>query len=363
MDIQIRRATLEDRERIGRFLKKAYGERAQYKFPARWRWEYVDNPFWNEDRLPIWLAEMRGEIVGQTGEMIVPLKLGDSVRRAAWGVDLIVLPEHRKKGIGRLLIEALADYHDTFLALTMSPISRGVMASLGFTALNGVTEFGKTVRFDSEGALEALEARLGEGSALVRVSRRLGLGGMIASALNSRARLRDMRGLRELEHRFEIEGIERFGDEITQLWNRLASHFPAIVRRDAVYLNWKFVDQPHMAYEKFVLRQAGGVRGYVITRRGVPPEPSVGVIADVLAAPGDDDVVQALLVHAVNHLKRAGVQSIVAASSWPSYVPHFLRLGFDEVGEAIPMFRCREVHPTDWFLSMGDHDWDQYPLL
>jgi len=198
----------------------------------------------------------------------------------------------------------------------------------------------------------------------------LRLGWAVALLLNLSIRLRDARRLYEKDRGLTIEKFERFGDEIDRLWDQLAPCFPAIVQRDAVYLNWKFVEQPHMQYEKFVVRQAGVVRGYVITRKGIPPEPNVGVIADVFAAPDDDRVLHALLVHATKHLRRAGVKTIIAASSLPSYVAHFLRLRFKETRRMIPIFRCKTATgrnlvncPRGWFLSMGDHDWDQYPLL
>ena len=367
MDVQVRQATLEDQERIGQFLQVAYQDRAQFKFPARWLWEYVDNPFWDGDGLPIWLAEADGKIVGQTCEMMVPLKLGDNIYRAAWGVDFIVLPEYRRRGIGQLLQQAQIGYHDIFMVLTMSPISRQVLVSQGFAEIDTVAELGKTMRFDSDDALGVVDAKLGRGNALARMCRRLRLGGLVAPVLSSLARLRDARRLRARDRGLVIEQVERFGDEIDQLWDQLASRFSAIVPRDAAYLNWKFVEQPHVRYERFVVRQAGAVCGYVITRVGIPPEPNIGIIADVFAAP-DDDVLPALLVHATKHLRRAGVKAILSASSLPSYVAHFLRLGFKETRRMVPMFHCQETidpgmtgAPQKWFLSMGDHDWDQYP--
>ena len=370
MDVKIRQATLEDKERIGHFLRIAYQDRAPYKFPARWLWEYVDNPFWDDDRLPIWIAEADGEIVGQTCVMAVPLKLGERIYQAALGTDFVVHPERRGKGIGRLLQQSQVEYHDIFMVLTMSPISRKILASLGYTEIDPVVELNKTMRFDSDDALDVLKAKLGRLDALAKVCRRFGLGWAVAVVLNLSVRLREARRLRERERSLTIDEVEHFGDEIDQLWDQLAPYFPAIVQRNAEYLNWKFVDQPHMQYEKFVVRRADTVCGYVITRQGRPPEPKVGVIADVFAAPDDDSALRALLVHATKHLRHAGVKAIVAASSLSSYAAHFLRLGFKESGRSIPMFRCTGPAKRNltnweegWFFSMGDHDWDQYPLL
>ena len=39
----------------------------------------------------------------------------------------------------------------------------------------------------------------------------------------------------------EVRLIQRFDDSFTELWDALAPRFDFAVRRDAAYLNWKFV--------------------------------------------------------------------------------------------------------------------------
>jgi hypothetical protein len=138
-----------------------------------------------------------------------------------------------------------------------------------------------------------------------------------------------------------------------------------IVQRDARYLNWKFVEQPHVTYQGFAASENDSLRGYVITRSGTPPEARIGVIADLFTAPDDKEAISALLAHAVRHLRRAGAHYVIAATSLPGYLAHYLRLGFQETKQVVPMFRNQSMEhaPTrGWFLSMGDHDWDQFPL-
>lgn len=366
MDINIRQATLEDRERIGHFLQTAYEERAKYKFPARWHWLFVENPFWAGARLPIWLAEVDGQIAGQTCEMVVPLKLGGGIYPAAWGVDYIVLPQFRRHGIGRLLQRAQSDYHDIFMALSMSPISRQVLVDLGFEAANPAIELHKTIRVSPDRARKIVNDRLGAGSIVSRALTMRPAATALAAFLSLFRRLRHLARQRPGTDGVTLERVERFGDEVDELWARLAPRFPAIVQRDAAYLNWKFIEQPWMQYDKFVAWRAKTPCGYVITRTGTPPEAKVGIVADLFAAPDDDAVIRRLLWQATEHLRRAGVQQIVAASSVPEYVAHFLQQGFRRTREVVPMVRGRtigEVPTGDWFLSMGDHDWDQFPLV
>lgn len=366
MTVIIRQATPDDQERIGRFLQIAYRGRAQYKFPARWSWQFVENPFWDGNGLPIWLAEADDQIVGQTCVMMVPLKWADRSCLAGWAVDTVVLPDYRRQGIGRQLQATQTKDNDIVMGLMMSPITRRFKVGLGWEEANPVIELYKTIRFSPQQARAIVANKLGAGNMLSSACRLRHAAGALATSLSFFKRLRDLLGPRTGIHSITVERVERFDDGIDQLWTRLAPHFPLIVQRDAAYLNWKFAEQPHMDYDKFVARRGQTVSGYVITRTGTPPEARMGIIADLFAASEDDAVLRRLLVHAIGHLRREGVNGIIAASSVPEYVAHFLQQGFRRTRELIPMFRSKTVAqmPTDgWFLSVGDHDWDQYPLM
>ena len=42
--------------------------------------------------------------------------------------------------------------------------------------------------------------------------------------------------------------IRRFRPKFSELWERLAPKFDFAVRRDARYLNWKYIEAPHVRY-------------------------------------------------------------------------------------------------------------------
>ena len=58
--------------------------------------------------------------------------------------------------------------------------------------------------------------------------------------------------------RAEVRLIQRFDDSFTALWDELAPKFALAVRRDAAYLNWKYVSAPHVRYSIAVLRRTTG---------------------------------------------------------------------------------------------------------
>lgn len=366
VDVRIGQANIADQERIGHFLQLAYEDRAQFRFPARWLWEFVNNPFWDGDDLPIWLAEADGQIVGQTCVMMVPLKWADRSCLAAWAVDTIVLPDFRRQGIAWRLQATQTEDNDILMGLMMSATTRRFKVDLGFEEANPVSELYRTIHFSPGQARKIVDNKLGASHVLSRACKMRSAAAALATSLSLYTRLRDLLRPRAGMRTITMERVERFSDEIDRFWARLAPHFPVIVQRDAAYLNWKFTEQPHMNYHKFLARQGQTVCGYVITRTGTPPEAKVGIIADLFAAPDDDIVIRRLLLHAIEHLRREGVNGIVAASSVPEYVAHFLQQGFRKTREVIPMFIGKTLPPipaSGWFMSIGDHDWDQYPLM
>ena len=135
----VRQASLEDESAIARFLTEAYGERAQFKYPARWKWQFRDNPFLSEfPGLPIWIAVRNDRVVGQTCAQIEPLRVGDRETLVGWSVDTVVLPEFRGLGLGKQLQKANQDSHPVFMSLSMSSANRGIKESLGGSRLPDV---------------------------------------------------------------------------------------------------------------------------------------------------------------------------------------------------------------------------------
>ena len=60
--------------------------------------------------------------------------------------------------------------------------------------------------------------------------------------------------------RADVEPIRRFDASFTDLWERLADRFELAVRRDAAYLNWKFIEPPHVRYSVAALKRDGPPR-------------------------------------------------------------------------------------------------------
>ncbi len=374
-EITIRRATLADREAIAAFLPRAYPGRWQYKYPHRWEWAYLHNPYLEEGLLPVWIAVTpQGKVVGQTCALLEPLKLGEQARLAAWSVDTFLDPAFRGRGIGYRLQEANQEANEIFMSLSMSAANRRIKEKLGGQPLEEVQLLVRTMRHEPERAVETLARRLAPGAnplgrTASQVFTALGLDRALAAGLNARRQQADLRLSKRADHTLAFDLVPEFGAELDGLWRQAGQHFYALVQRDSAYLNWKYVQQPHMDYQRIVARRAGAACGYLVLRIGQPPEPHVGIIADLFAAPQDEATLHALLVRALAYFHQQGVESATAATTSPAYLSVYRRFGFRPVKAVRPMGHCRgadanwarALEPGAWLLGKGDHDWDQYP--
>jgi hypothetical protein len=374
--IIVRRATLEDRPAIFKFIQTVYDDRWQYKIPERWQWEFVENPFLEGKDLPVFIAvDDQGNVVGQTCSLVEPLKIGGRICRVGWSVDTFLLPEYRGQGIGFQLQKANNEANPIFMSLDMSLTNRRIKAGLGSVPIDPVRQYYRLVRYEPESIVAAVEnwfsRRAGSARRLAgAVLRRSFLDRAAAALLNGWVDLKDRLLLGTGKTGLEIQPVERFGEEADRLWEKLSSCYYALVKRDHEYLNWKYTRQPLVRYALFTAKRQGEICGILILRTGKAPERFLGVIADLFTAPDDESAIRELLTFALRYFKKARVKDIVAASSIYSYQKCFEALGFKQKKEVFPMFHCKtEIpecaaaqEPGSWLFGKSDHDWDQYPL-
>jgi len=373
MEVLVRQAAKEDEKLIQEFLKIAYEGRWQFKYPERWYWEFVNNPYWSGDKLPIWIALQDGRVVGQTCAMYSPLKVGDYLHKVAWSVDTIVLPEYRGGGIGSQLQRANANHNKIFMSVNMSEANRRIKLKLGSIHVEPVCVYRRWMRYNGDAVSKFLIRRVDKNAIMkkltVRIIRSLSINKLLASLANIRL---DMR-ISTLKNRTKtnatkIRQIEDF-DCVESLWEKTRDQYNVIVARDAQYLNWKFLAQPHMHYKTYVGERNGEIKGYIILRKARPPERNIGIIADLYAARDDKETLEALIGSAV-HFFGKGVELIDCATTVGEYKRVYESFGFGKIEQVVPMFYSKGEFlrndiirkPGGWFLAMGDHDWDQYPL-
>ena len=372
--ITIRRATLEDKPAIFAFLEKAYGDKARYKYPERWEWQFEKNPYKPNDELPVFIAVTEdGQVVGQSAAMYEPLKIEQESQILAWALDAYVLEEYRGQNLGFETLRINCENHPLWMGMVMAPSSRHILLKLGCQPTDKVIAFRRMAHIDPDSLWIGLQNRTLDkhllrkfGTFLVKNLRFSYLG---AWFINTGVNIHDFLISSRIDNNIKIQECTTISDEFDKFWQKIQGKFSIIVERDSTFLTWKYHNQPNMNYKIFSAHKNGEMTGYIILRFAKPPESNTGIIADILADPDDRATLAALINTAVRQFKAENLKYISAASSIPAYQRAFRIAGFLKQKEIVPLLNNRCENPSyrclfdsgHWFLGRSDHDWDQFP--
>jgi GNAT superfamily N-acetyltransferase len=340
---------------------------------SRWTWQFVENPFGPRqgDELPVWIAVDGDRVVGQAAVQKALIQVEGKTFEAGWAVDIMVLPSHRGAGIGHRIHEAVASEVDILLALVMAQASRRMAEREGCVTLAEVHQLTRWARLDAASVRRYLLVRTANhrwAHAAAHFSCSVFQFHQLFPRLaNPLLRLRDFvnRSLREPGATNIVE-VDCFGPEIDELWERTRGDYPVIFPRDARFLNWRFVDCPEPRYRRFVAERGGQAVGYVVLRRAERVELPQGIIVDLYASRRDVQTVDELVRHSLAFFGES-VSAVDCGTSVPEFEAVLRKHGFFRTRAHRPTCLCRDSAlrdrlaqlRNDWFLSKGDHDWDQ----
>jgi hypothetical protein len=162
--------------------------------------------------------------------------------------------------------------------------------------------------------------------------------------------------------------VPRFDDGVTSLWERVSRNFAFAVRRDAAYLNWKFVDAPHVEYLCATCVRDGETCGYIVFRHVEKDGWRATIITDFLADPNRPDVLHALLRWVDGQALTARSDVIRVFATHARYIEVLHGAGYadrDPVMRFVARINAVEVPPTfydsfaEWHVTVGDSDNDR----
>ena len=258
----------DDKRAVEALYRRVFGNDAADASRLRWDWQYRHNPNNPGDEPEIWIAREGTTIVGQYATMPVKLSLKGREVLASWGMDVMVAPERQRQGLGEVLFRTW---------------DRNVGAALGLGLSDSSYRLFQKLNWPDVGPVPCLVKPLTR-RALRRPNWPQPLNRLV-SALTLPivlivARTRPLRA--------EVRLIQRFDDSFTTLWDELAAKFEFAVRRDAAYLNWKYISAPHVRYSIAVLRRNDRNIGYAVYRHLHEPRGRVTLMVDFLADPDDE---------------------------------------------------------------------------
>jgi GNAT superfamily N-acetyltransferase len=348
--VTVERRKPGDDAEISRLYESVFGPALTEGSRKRWRWQYLENPNTREDGPEIWVAREGDTILGQYASMPVRLQWAGREVRSSWGMDVFLREEARGKGLGARLFTAWSDHVDVALGLGLTPASYRLFKKLEYVDVGPVPFFRKV-----------LDPRA--------VARRR-LGPMLGAAAGAAAAL----ALRAIEPRpaavadagLTVSAVTGFSPEYDTLWERCRDAYAMCVRRDAAYLDWKYVRCPTRAYELREARRRGELRGFAVSRHEDYRGLRLGWIVDVFAAPDDHAAKDALIAATLESFQSARVAKAQAFAMSRALGHDLRRRGFTQARS--PMQFCVRARvpsadaladPGRWHVVFGDSDMDR----
>jgi GNAT superfamily N-acetyltransferase len=337
-----------DDDELLRLYRAVFGEELAESSRLRWRWQYLDNPATTDAGPEIWVARDGGTLLGQYASMPVQLRWGDREVRSSWGMDVFLSPAARGRGVGARLFTAWSDHVEVALGLGLTPSSHGLFQKLRYADVGPVPFYYKI-----------LDPR-------AVAARRLGprWAGVAGRLLDVGWRLRHPE--RKRSSHVVIAPITRFDARYDTLWDGAGGSYAMCVRRDAAYLNWKYVDCPHRRYDVVEATRDGALAGFAVSRHEDRRGLRLGWIVDLFAHSDDHAGRDALIGHLLDGFRRAGVARAQAFSMNAAVGAGLARRGF-RPGRSPMQFCVRARVPSDgvfaatdrWHVMFGDSDMDR----
>jgi GNAT superfamily N-acetyltransferase len=335
----------EDRTEIDALFRRVFGNAQADASRARWDWQYRLNP--NSREPQIWIARDEGKVVGQYATMPVRLKVNAEEIDASWGMDVMIAPERQRQGLGEVLFRTWDEHTGASLGMGLSVASHRLFQKLQWPDVGPVPCLVKPISpraFTRPG----WPALLNRGVAIATVP--------LVAALRSKRATSELVPVREFDARF------------TNLWERVAPEFALAVRRDAPYLQWKYITLPHIAYTILALDRGATVAGYAVFRHLDEPRGRVTALIDLLADPDDRTAVAALLAGVEREARSAGSNKIRAFIMNRAFRNTMHAHGYFRVPStvelvvkinAVTVGREFYAHTGDWHVTFGDSDQDR----
>jgi GNAT superfamily N-acetyltransferase len=262
-----------------------------------WAWKFLGSPYGDS---VITVAEDHGEIVGHCGAIRLDVRNEGRILPAFMGVDAMVAPEYRGKGLFQEIETHLNEsYRKRGAALTFSfanPSSSrlleryGVRQNLG--EIESQTKVTNYVKF--------LCARVS-----AKVSGNKGKGWPRKAELLPSF-------VEKKQGEITLESTARFGSEVEDLWHSPCPSSRIMVAKGSEYLNWRYIDHPEKSYSPILVRKSGELVGLIVMGTLEFPYRK-GTIADCYFKDGRDEALMKLaLAQAVRYIKETGLESVTA---------------------------------------------------
>ncbi len=268
----IQRFSPDDRRGLELLYRRTYGHEAVDRLRFLWDWARRNPAAGLEP--PFWVVREGPTVVAACPLAPVRITVRGQDVAGTWSAGPLVVSERQRQGLGGALLRAW---------------DRGTGVALGSGLSEATLTRLQEMRWPKPMTVPCLV------KPLTRRALRRPTWPVAVNRLVSAVTLPLIRVVGRLQPlREEMQAVRRFESDVDGLWARVRGRFDLAIQRDAKYLNWKFLEPPHVRYQVAVLRRDSDVAGYIVYRHLREPQGRVTQIVDFLADPADEKAVATL---------------------------------------------------------------------
>jgi hypothetical protein len=341
----------EDQRGVEALYRRVFGPDAAAASRLRWDWQYRRNPKNPNGEPLLWVVREGPTIIGHCATMAVRLSLRGREIDAAWGTDPMVAPERQRVGLEEELLRAWDRSVGAALGLGLSESSCRLLQKMHWPAVAPIHSL-----------IKPLTRRAFRHPRWPMPINRL-VSAVTLPIVRIAARVRPLRA--------DVEPMRRFDGSFTDLWERVAPRFALAVRRDAPYLNWRYIEPPHVRCSVAALKRDGRYDGYVVYRHLQEPRGRVTLLVDALADPEDEIGFKTLLRWVDVEARHAGSDKIRGFATHTGFRRLMRRSGYFQAASSLPLavkINAIDVPSSfyketdDWHVTLGDSDQDHWGM-
>jgi hypothetical protein len=146
-----------------------------------------------------------------------------------------------------------------------------------------------------------------------------------------------------------------FDARFNELWEHARLAYPAITRRDARLLQWRYRRRPDASYTVLTLEDGGFLRGYAVIRTFLAGRMVRGKIVDLLARLDDAAARRELLAASLHALRDMGADKALCYATHETLIAALRETGFapQPLADPLAVQNLPDVRP---YVTEGDGD-------
>jgi GNAT superfamily N-acetyltransferase len=321
-----------------------------------WNWEFKENP----KGFKTLVAVDGSNVVGHLAALHREIIWGDTAACVSMEVEGVTHPDYQRQGIFVAMGQKLlADLKEEGFSLVYGFPNENALP--GHRKLKCIEIFKLHVMIRPLNFKNISKKRMSNKI----IGAILGFTGKLAFMLMYRPK-------RPVLHKdVKIKTISEFDSRFDKLWQEAKSDHKIILKRDSLYLNWRYTQCPQKQYKIYVAEKDDKVLAWVIVRILNRFDLVNGALVDMLGLPNNENVIMALIQRAFDDLKEQNVDLV--ACSVPKSSIYFSSLkssGFatcprklnpkEEPFIIYPLKKDENMEfikdPGNWFITWGDTD-------